>query len=440
MKKVRKSIIYSFWDGCFAQVQFGIVEQFATPFALFLGASDVAIGALNFIRSAFVAIIQVYSADITSWLGSRKKLITTSVFVGALLWLPAFFAPFLWPEYQVWIFIVLFGLASAFNMFPSPAWASLMSEYIPPSKRGRYFGWRGMALGLVYCGSVVAAGVWLQFFQHISLFWSFAILFITACLARFVSWRFLTLMYEPKWRVGQADYFSFWQFIRQVRRSNFARFTVLAGLLNFAVALVSPFFAVYMLKELRFGYFQFTLLVGAAVLTTFVTQRYWGELADRYGNMRIIRLSVLLLSLNPFLWLFSHDFMYLMLIQLSGGFFWAGFMLTSSNFIYDVAVDTKRERCMSYYNFVCGVGLGGGALLGGYLYSLSPDWLGSRFFPLLVLSGFLRLFLAWGFRKFTREVKQVEAVRTKLFIYDLAGSSAVGYLGKRLLTRVRRRS
>ncbi|MBI5400324.1 MFS transporter [Candidatus Saganbacteria bacterium] len=409
MKKVRNSIIYSFWDGCFASVQFGIVEQFATPFALFLGAGDVAIGVLIFIRNTFVAIIQVYSADVTVRLGSRKKLITTAVFIGALLWLPTFFFPLLFARWQVVIFIVFFGLASAFNLFPSPAWASLMSEYIPANKRGRYFGWRGMTLGLIYLGSVMIAGIFLHFFQKISLLWSFGLLFMAAAISRFISWRFLTLMYEPKWRVTQADYFSLWQFISRARYSNFARFAILAALLNFAAALVAPFFAVYILKELKFDYFSFTILISAAVFTTFVTQRYWGEQGDRYGNMKIIRISSFLLAFLPLCWLFSRDFMYLFIIQLLGGFFWAGFNLTSSNFIYDVAIDTKRERCLAYYNFLCGLGLGGGALLGGFLYRYAPVFLGSRFFPVLILSGLLRLLVAGSFCLFTKEVRKIRS-------------------------------
>ncbi|MFH1684167.1 MAG: hypothetical protein ABIA67_04720, partial [Candidatus Margulisiibacteriota bacterium] len=64
-----KSLRYSFWDGVFASIQTGIIDQFITPLALFLGASGIWIGVLNFVRNSFVAIMQINSAAITSRIG-----------------------------------------------------------------------------------------------------------------------------------------------------------------------------------------------------------------------------------------------------------------------------------------------------------------------------------------------------------------------------------
>jgi riboflavin transporter FmnP len=89
------SLRYSFWDGVFASIQAGIVDQFITPLALFLGANGIWIGVLNFVRNSFVSIMQVHSAAITRRAGSRKKFILLSVLAAALLWLPTYLLPFL---------------------------------------------------------------------------------------------------------------------------------------------------------------------------------------------------------------------------------------------------------------------------------------------------------------------------------------------------------
>ncbi|MFH1541567.1 MAG: MFS transporter, partial [bacterium] len=289
--RIRRSLRASFWDGFFASIQFGIIDQFATPLAMFMGADKIAIGFLHFVRSSLVSVVQYKASDITAALRSRKKLILFSVFIAALLWLPAYFLPFLFPNHKVLLFIALFTLASCFNMLATPAWASLMAEYVPAGKRGHYFGWRNSLLGTVYTVSVILAGLLLHYFTEFNLFLGFAILVSTASLTRFVSWMFLTRMYEPSWRVTRTDYFSFGAFIGRIRASNFARFAVICAFFMFSVSLVSPFFAVFLIEELGLDYWTFTLIITAAVITSFVGQRYWGDFADKYGNMRMVRLA-----------------------------------------------------------------------------------------------------------------------------------------------------
>jgi len=438
-RKVRRSLFFSFWDGFFASIQFGIIDQFATPIALFMGANNIAIGWLNFIRNTLVSTIQASSADATLALRSRKRLITACVFIAAMLWIPTFFVPFMFKTHRVAVFIVLFSITSSFNMFATPAWASLMSEYIPHTKRGRYFGWRATTLGIVYSVSVIAGGIFLNYCNSFNLFLGFAVLMIAAAASRFISWFFLTLMYEPAWRVRTTDYFSFFSFISKLPTSNFARFAFYSAIFMVGVALAAPFFPVYMLTELKLSYFEYTILMGATVFTSLVTQQYWGNFTDRYGNLRIFKVAVFLISLVPFFWVLSRNFTYLVLLQLWAGFLWAGLTLSSTNFIYDVAISTKRERCIAYFNFLTGAGLGVGALAGGFLYGLLPPTFNSRFISLFLASGFIRFCGAFCIMFLTKEVKKVEETRFHTLLFDLSGIRAIGLFGKELLVRQRKR-
>lgn len=432
-KEYPVSLKNSFWDGFFASIQAAIIDQFITPLALYLGANNVWIGILNFVRNSFVSVMQVHSAAITRRVGSRKRFILISVLAAALLWLPTYLVPFLCGDLRVPIFILLFTLTSSINMLATPAWASLISEYVPANRRGQYFGWRGTTLGFVYSVSMLAAGLVLCFFHGVSLFWGFFILMAAAAIARLVSWSFITRLYEPKWQPQQTDYFTFVEFIRRLPVSNFAKFTVLASIFNLAVALASPFFAVYLLRDLKYDYLSFTLVIGASVFATLVLQRYWGDFADKYGNRKIFLLNALLISVIPFLWLFSKEMWYLFLIQLIAGVGWAGFNLATANFIYDAAVAAKRERCLAYFNFLAGLGLGFGALLGGYLYRHLPPILGSSFFGLLIISGLGRFFAALAMRNNIKEVRHVEHVRLRMLLFDVSGIRSFGLLSRELL-------
>lgn len=434
--KIKKSLAVSFWEGVFASIQFGIIDQFAAPLALFLGANTFAIGLLHFVRNSLVSILQIKSADITAKLKSRKKLVSYCVFTAAALWIPTFFAPFLFNnELRVWVFIFLFSITSSFNLFAGPAWASLMSEYIPPSKRGKYFGWRGTVLGIVYSFAVIAAGAILNHFRLTNLFLGFAILMTAASLSRFISWYFLNKMYEPTWKTKTGDYFSFRSFISKWRKSNFARFAIFSSLLMFGVSTASPFFAVYLLQELKIDYSAFTLIVTAAVATSLVTARYWGAFSDKYGNITIIKLTSMITCLIPLSWIISNNIYYLAVVQLFSGFIWAGLNLSSSNFIYDVAIETKRVRCISYYNFLSGAGLALGALLAGSLYRFLPPVMGSRFYSLFILSAIIRLMAALLIKFFTKEVKTRQKARAFELLLDLSGLRFVGLFSKELLVR-----
>ncbi|MFH1541949.1 MAG: MFS transporter, partial [bacterium] len=191
----------------------------------------------------------------------------------------------------------------------------------------------------------------------------------------------------------------------------------------------------FLIEELGLDYWTFTLIITAAVITSFVGQRYWGDFADKYGNMRMVRLAALLIVPVPFAWLLSVNVAYLFGVQLVAGFIWAGFNLSSINFIYDVAVSNKRERCISYFNALSGFGLGAGALLGGYLYRYLPPVHGSKFYTLLIISGGLRLLFGLALLLFTREVRNVQPIRTRTLLYDMSGIRSIGLLSRELLFR-----
>ncbi|MFH2033791.1 MAG: MFS transporter [Candidatus Margulisiibacteriota bacterium] len=433
--KIRNSIKYSFWDGIFASIQFAIVDQFSTPIALYFGANGFGIGMLNFVRNSLVSIIQIFSANITYSLKSRKKLMTFSVFLAGMLWLPTYLLPFLFPHHRIMVFIVLFAVVSCLNMIAAPAWASLISEYVPYNKRGQFFGLRNTILGIVYCVSIIGGGLLLNFFEYHSLFWGFALLMTLASLSRLVSFGFLSQLYEPKWKVKPTHYFSFVQFLANFKNDNFTRSSVLMAFMMSGVSIASPFFAVYMLKELRIDYLGYSILIGAAVITTYLSQFYWGRYADKYGNMTILKLNTLLASVIPFLWLVSTNFEYLFCIQVFGGFIWAGLNLCSANFVYDSAIQARRERSISYFNFLSGLGLGVGALLGGYLFRHILPLHGSVFFSLFVLSGLVRFLAALCINLFTKEVRHVASIRVRELLFDLSGIRAINLLSRELIFR-----
>lgn len=431
---IEKSLRYSFLDGVFASIMVGCTETFILPYAVAMKASASLIAILVAVPNLAGAILQSKSATIAEHLGSRKALITRSVFVHALLWLPVIAIPYIFKENQAIYLIICYTVLMAVAQISLAPWSSLMADHIPDTERGSVFGWRNRILGMVNISSMFIAGLVLHLTRQnsgIGVFYGFTIIFSVAFIARLISWKFLTKMYEPKLEIRPEHRFTMGGFIRKIRRSNFGRFVIFAAMINFAVYLSAPFFAVYMLRELKFSYLTYTVITLTATLTIFFMMTAWGKHADHVGNRRVLRLTSYFIPIIPVLWLFSHNVVYLVIIQIFSGIFWAGFNLSAPNFIYDAVTPEKRIRCIAYYNTINGVAMFLGAVSGSFLVNVLPPVFGRRVFAIFLLSGFLRL-LALPVLSFIREVRQVKHVSNLRLFFSImtARSAEKAYRGK----------
>ena len=405
---IRKSLIYSYIDGIFASIMLGLRDTFVVPFALALGAVTSQIGLLSSIPNLVASVAQIKAPDVTDWARSRKKIINISVLIQALLFLPILLVPFTVGAGRVELVIFFYMLHLAFGNFGAPAWGSLIAEYIPASKRGKYFGFRNKTLGFITVASAFGGGYLLNAFRGDAIFIGYAILFVIALAARLISWHYLNKMYEPPFRVIDEAKFTFIEFIRKIRTSNFTRFVFYVASMLFCVNLAGPFFSVYMLRDLRMNYPTYTLVVMASTITTIVVMDRWGRNADIFGNIKVMRLCSFFIPLVPMLWLFSHNVVYLVIIQVIAGFFWSGFNMAVSNFVYDAVTPPKRTRCIAYFNVINGIAVFFGATIGGYIAQFLPNLFGYKLITLFVLSGALRMCIA----VFSFSLKEVRPVKT----------------------------
>ncbi len=418
---VRASLRSSFKDGIFAAFMAGAVDSYATPAALFLGATVLQVGLVTALPNLLAALSQFFSVRIIYWVGGRVKLLVRSVFSQASLILCIALLPMLEIANRVELLLIFLVLAAICGGLAGPAWGSLMSDYVPARKRGQYFGWRSRTVGAVTVGSIVASGLLLNFFQEISYGTGFSIIFSCAAAARYVSAYFLSRMDEPPHRKDPASDFTFMMFLRRFRESNFLKFVVFSGCLTFATFLAAPFFAVFMLRDLQLSYLTYMALQVGASLAALVALPLWGKHADWVGNVRVLRLSSFLAALIPMFWLFSHNAAYLMLVQMLSGFAWSGVTLSAGNFIYDAVTPQKRVRCIAYFNVINGVALFLGSSLGGYLATSLPPLLGYRLLGLFALSSLCRLSFYLLLSRSFREVRAAQEVSIHELFFSVVG-------------------
>ena len=418
---VRESLRSSFKDGIFAAFMAGVTDYYATPAALFFGATVQQVGLITALPNLLSSLSQFFSVRVIYWVGGRLKLLVRLVFSQASFILCIAVLPLLEIAYRVELLLIFLILAAVCGGLAGPAWGSLMSDYVPAKKRGRYFAWRSRTVGTVTVGSIVMSGLLLNFFHEISYATGFGIIFSLAAAARFGSAYFISRMDEPPHKKDPASEFTFLMFMRRFRESNFLKFVVFSGCLTFATYMAAPFFAVFMLRDLQLSYVTYMALQVCSSLAALIALPLWGRHADLVGNVRVLRLSSFLAALIPMFWLFSHNPAYLMLVQIFSGFSWSGVTLSAGNFIYDAVTPQKRVRCIAYFNVINGLALFMGSSLGGYFAARLPPFFGYRLLGLFALSCVCRVAFYLLLSRSFREVRATHEVSIQGLFFSVVG-------------------
>ena len=420
-KQTDQSLRVSFLDGIFASLMGGFTLEYFAPFLLLLGATAKHIGMLTALPNLFSSLIQLKSADITNRFKSRKKLIAIFILLQDLTLVPMALAALLkWGN--PYFFIAAVVLFTCSGAFVAPAWLSLMSDLVAEGERGRYFGWRNRALGFIIVGATLTAGLVLQIMKKFDIFLGFTIIFSFAFIFRMISWYFFCKMKDPAAGQKEEESFSLFDFLKQIRKSNFAKFVIFVSGMSFSVNLAAPFFAVFMLRDMRFGYFLYTIITISATLMVYSVIERWGAHADRLGNLKIIRFVSPLIGIIPLFWIFNHHPVFLIIVQLFSGFAWAGFNLCAANFIYDAVTPRKRTRCISYFNVLNGLAISSGAILGGFLLNSLPALLGYKVLTLFLISSVMRMAVSAYMLPKLKEVRQVERIKSNELFFSMIGA------------------
>jgi len=408
---IRKTLKTSLLDGASHSAMLGLTQSYIIPFALALKATTAQVGLLSSIPSLTMALSQLFAPRLTERAGSRKRFILAVVLMHALMWIPVLLVPYLFPGDKVWWLIGFMTLTAVFGSLANPAWGSMMADLVPENRRGRYFGLRGRICDFVMLIVSFAAGGILQWTTG-NPFLGFSVIFGGATLSRLSSWYFLSRMYEPPLSKTQTNRGGLLIAMRKMRSSNLGRFIVFVSLVNFATCLAGPFFAVYMLRDLKFDYLTYVAINATSTITATIFLTIWGRRADRAGNIKVIKVTSCIIPLCPLIWLVSREVYYLMPIQVVAGFAWSGFNLASANFLYDASSRESRTQSIAIFNATNGVAMCLGALAGGYLAPRLPDFNGSNLLTLFLISGLLRGLIVFSLLRKISEVRPVQRVGT----------------------------
>lgn len=427
LEQKRKSLSYSIADGALYASMVGFAETYFIPLIIALGALNYQIGAFAAVPQLFLAISQFAGIFLL-----RRFLVRRSIIIGFSFGQAVFLAVILYGvitwKLTPWTFIAI--ATCYFGVFGVviPAWNSLLGDLTSEENRGKYFGRRNSYVQLVSLFSVIAGGLILQHFETLgNVRYGFAVILLLALISRLGSVAAETKHVEIPYQEPPDSYFSFWDFIRRSRNSNFAKFVYFVGLMSFAIKMSEPYFAAYMIRDLEFSYLEYTVAQGVFIAAQFIAMRRWGSFADQFGNRAVLHITGAIMPFIPLLWFLSLNFYYILVIQVLAGLAWAGWFLGSANFIFDAVSPAKRARCAAYMNFFVSIGFALGTLFGAYLSTVAPQVLDTgamqiRFFSplefIFLVSAAIRLVIVSSFIPMIREVRPVRESRSKdMFMY-----------------------
>ncbi len=418
--RVNNSLRHSIKDGAFYSLMSGSGESYFSAYALYFHATTAQVGLLATLPVLLASGMQLFSAWLGRRIQHRKRIILVGAAIQAFALVPLAILPWLYVDYAFYFLIATAIVYFSGSNLASPQWSSMMGDLVPERRRGRFFARRTRLCSISGFIALVVAGLFLDLFNRGGYTKAgYISIFLFAALARLISIYHLWRMYDPPLPQSRREVHTERNLWQRLRGSPFVHFSLYFSLMQFAVAIASPYFVVYMLKDLQFSYLEYTVSTATSVLVQFLALNRWGRISDIFGNRLILVVTGFLIPCLPLLWLFSSFYFYILLLQAFSGLIWAGFTLSAGNYLYDLVEPGKRTLYLAAHNVLTGLAVFAGAMVGAYLSSHLPQetvisghsiaW-GSVFMGVFLASGLVRFGVALVFLPRLREWRAVKSL------------------------------
>lgn len=406
-----KTMQISIAEGSFGVLSSMLSDNYIVPFALSLNSTPFQIGILSSLGNMVSPIGQIigsYKIESTS----RKSVILTGVIGMAAIW-PLYIVLAIIYQFRMinqlipWFLLGLFLVYMLFTGILNPSWFSVMGDIVPENYRGRYFAKRNLITNAIALTGILILSFSLDWFEIQGvIFLGFILVFFIGFITRIMSVILFTKQYYPPFHVEASDHIKFIQIIKEIPKTNFGKFTLFVSLIMLGQWIAGPFYAVYMLTDLRFNYSTFILINMFSSIVSLFFFPLLGALSDKFGNVRMLQIGSVIIPFLPFLWiLFNTPIGILLVPQLLNGIGWTSFNLATSNFIYDNIPTKKIGMYIAFYNSLLGISILIGGLIGSFLITYIPISFMNNFHFVFFISGIARIIVVIIFLPKIKEVR-----------------------------------
>jgi MFS family permease len=359
-------------DGVFSAASEAFVGPYISVYMLALGASASQIGLLASLTNLVGMLAFIPGARLAERVSSHRDLIVT-ISIGArlVLLLLALVAGLHSPAWAIIAVIALASLRAGLSNLANPAWTAMCARIVPEKLRGRYFSRRNFDMSLLtavlvpLAGRVIGALGTPRGYQV-----SFAIALALGLASSWAYSRIPSLPVEPAEQLGKSSPHSWQQALANLRRyPDFVRFTAIAIVLGLSVQVTSPYYNVYMVRNLGMDVVSIGIFAAANSVGDLVGQRIFGPLVDKHGLRWVMSRCAPVIAITPATWLLVRQPWHIIPIQIVSAAAWAGYNLGAFNYLLAACPTRERPLYSALYN-VCNTSTAMvGPLLGGLVFN-----------------------------------------------------------------------
>lgn len=280
-------------DGVCSQVRDSLLAgPLLVGYALLLGASNAGVGLLSALGPATQAL-QLPTVAMIERLRQRKAISWWAAFAARTIWIGVLVLPWAVPaDLRPAALFALLLLAAALGNVSGAAWNSWIRDFLPEEVRTRAFARRmaiatatGAVLSLLAGLAVEELGVRLQ-----SAVTGYVVVLAAGVAAALLGLVFLSRIPEPQ--MPPATHRPWRDILRApLRNREFRALVTFLGTWTFATHLSTPFFTVYLLRRFELPMSMVIALAVLSQLTAALVLRAWGNVADRFSTLTVLRVS-----------------------------------------------------------------------------------------------------------------------------------------------------
>ena len=370
--ETRHNLRWFWFDGFFSSASDNIVVTYLTLYLLALGASRAQIGLLSSLSSLSVALVLLPGALLVERIGHRKEV---TVWAGggvarAVILFLALIPLGLKGQELIYAAMVLSVIRDVFGNLAYPAWMAIIAEIIPISGRGRYFGTRNFAMGVVGMAVTLLVGELITRTSKPAGYQiALGMAFIIGMLSTY-SFARLRVSKEPPEAPSGTSGLNLPALLQDMwKHPAFLTLAGVSALWNFSLNIAGPFFNVYLVQDLNSTATMVGFLGVVSTIASLLVQRKLGELADRWGAHRMQLISGLLIPIVPFAWVFVASPWHVVPINILSGVLWGAYSLASFNYLLELTPANQRARYSALFQLMMTLALAAGAAVGSIIIS-----------------------------------------------------------------------
>lgn len=279
-------IIEALFSGGAAALTSGVI---LTAFALHLGASNVMVGILA--AMPFLAqLLQLPAIQLVERWRRRKQIAVFASLIGRTMLAVMAALAFFSGTTALLIFLAAQLLLCGLGAVGGCAWNAWMRDLAPEERLGEVFSRRTIWLTAISLVLGLAAALALDWTRAGSAARNgvFATMFTAGCVTGLISARIVAMMPEPVMPPA-AGHVELRALLGQpLGDANFRRLLVFVASWQFAINLATPFFTVFIVRQLHFAVSFVLLLSVASQIANILALRLWGRLSDRFANKSVL--------------------------------------------------------------------------------------------------------------------------------------------------------